>query len=394
MASIKPKNFDSTTYSRQRFAHPFYLPAPQSARQPIHGHTRITDWSKTQLGPIPPVKNNGAMTLDELIGADGVREIEQDGEIRFHALGDSGVGQAQEAENISDEMATDYKAGAGGLNPAFLFHLGDVIYGPDKAAHYGDRFYRPYRHYPGKVIAIPGNHDGEVKTAADSPSLKDFEANFCADKSVVPPQAADSGIYRETMTQPGVYWMLEAPYMRIIGLYSNRLENPGYLQGEKNDAAQIDWLKKTLSTVSKAKDKKALIIATHHPPYSQSGHSGSTEMSQTIDEACASAGVTPDLFLSGHSHNYQRYTRRFGAKQVPYIVVGTGGMPPQPVTNATGQPVGGNPALTYDSAIGSHGYLYVTTSARQVKTEFWQLGQQHTTAFDTAVVDLDTHIVR
>jgi 3',5'-cyclic AMP phosphodiesterase CpdA len=190
--------------------------------------------------------------------------------------------------------------------------------------------------------------------------------------------------------------MLDAPFVRIIGLYSNRLENPGYLQGianGKNDSSQIDWLTKTLGAISKAKDKKALVIATHHPPYSQSGHSGSTEMNQTIDDACTKARVTPDLFLSAHAHNYQRYTRHIGGKQVPYIVVGTGGMPPQKVAAATGTPVGG-PDLTYDSAIASYGYLFVTVSERQLTTEFWQLGQQHTNAFDPLTVDLDTHVVR
>jgi len=129
----------------------------------------MTDWSKLQLGPVPPVVLGGRMDLTEIIGAAGVTEIEGVGEIRFHALGDSGVGMAHEAELVSDEMATDYKVGAGGLNPAFLFHLGDIIYGPDKQAHYGDRFYRPYGHYPGKIIAIPGNHDGEVRAAVDGP---------------------------------------------------------------------------------------------------------------------------------------------------------------------------------------------------------------------------------
>src|ERR1700682_265258 len=209
MAPTQPSQLASTTYSKQRYAPPFYLPAAHSARQPINNQSRMTDWSKTQLGPIPPVKNNGAMTLDELIGADGVKEIDQAGEIRFHALGDSGVGQAQEAENVADEMATDYKAGAGGLNPAFLFHLGDVIYGPDKAAHYADRFYRPYRHYPGKIVAIPGNHDGEGRSAANNPSLSSFRANFCAPAAAVPPAASGIGIFRETMTQPGVYWLLD-----------------------------------------------------------------------------------------------------------------------------------------------------------------------------------------
>jgi len=391
----KPNQLTSTTYSKNRFAHPFYLPAPPASRQPINGQTRITDWSKTQLGPIPPVRKNASLILDDVIGADGVKEIEQVGELRFHALGDTGVGQAQEAGLISDEMATDFNPAAGGLNPAFLFHLGDVIYGPDKAAHYSDRFYRPYRHYPGKILAIPGNHDGEVLTPVDDPSLKDFQANFCATKPAVPPQAAGTGIYRETMTLPGVYWMLDAPFVRIVGLYSNRLENPGFLDGitnGKNDTSQIDWLKKTLAAISKSKDKKALVIATHHPPYSQSGHSGSTQMNQSIDDACTQAGITPDLFLSAHAHNYQRYTRHIAVKAIPYIVVGTGGMPPQPVAPAAGSPVGG-PGLTYDSALASYGYLYVTISAQQLKTEFWQLGQQHTKAFDTVTVNLATHLV-
>jgi hypothetical protein len=383
----------STSYSHARYAHPFFLPAPQAARQPIKGHHSMTHWSKTQLGPIPPVTGDGTMNLTDVIGADGVHEIEQLGEIRVHAIGDSGVGHADEAEKVAEDMATDYKAGAGALNPAFLFHLGDVIYGPDKDNHYGERFYRPYRHYPGKIIAIPGNHDGEAKSTADSPSLKAFRANFCATTATVPQQAAGSGIYRETMMQPGVYWLLEAPFLRIIGLYSNLLENPGFLEGDGGkDHSQLDWLKTTLQSIA-AKDNKALIIATHHPPYSQSGHSGSTEMSQSIDAVCNATGVIPDAFLAAHAHSYQRYTRRFGGKQVPYIVAGTGGMPPQPVPSATGQPADASHETTYDAAISSLGYLYVTASAQQLKFEFWQLGNVHTQPFDPFTIDLTTHVL-
>lgn len=337
------------------------------------------------------------MNLADIIGAAGVKEIEDIGAIQFHTLGDSGVGQAVEAENVSDEMAGDYHPTAGGLNPAFLFHLGDVIYGPGKESHYGDRFYRPYRHYPGKILAIPGNHDGEAIDAADNPSLTAFRANFCAAKAVVPPQAAGAGIYRMTMTQSGIYWMLEAPFVRIIGLYSNRLENPGYLEGidakGAQDRSQIDWLEKTLSTCAKAKDKKALIIATHHPPYSQSGHSGSTEMSASIDQACTSAGITPDAFLSGHAHNYQRYTRHINNKEVPYIVVGTGGMNPQPVLPASGQPAGPGSPVTYDVAVSSLGYVMVTVSLQQLKIEFWALNPPDNKASDSVSVNLATHRV-
>jgi len=379
-----------------RFAHPFFVNTPHDQRKPVNGHTRMTDWSKKQLGPIPSVVRGGNLDLSDVIGDDGVKEISDLGEIRFHALGDSGNGNAHEAQEIADEMATDYKPGAGGLNPAFLFHLGDVIYGNDKDNHYGERFYVPYKHYPGKILAIPGNHDGEVKSKADDPSLKAFRANFCADTAAVPPQASGSGVYRETMTQPGVYWLLDAPFVRIIGLYSNKLENPGYLEGitdGEGDTSQLDWLGKTLASIAKSKQKKALVIATHHPPYSQSGHSGSTEMNQSIDDACEKAGIYPDLFLSGHAHNYQRYTRRVSGKQVPYIVVGTGGMPPQAVATATGQPADASHTVTYDAAVKSLGYLYATVSAKKIGIQFWELGSSHTKPYDSVTVDLATHTV-
>jgi Calcineurin-like phosphoesterase len=318
-STVRPADLHtSTAYSRARYAHPFYLPSPPEARQPINGHSCMTDWSKNHLGPVPKVAGDGVMDLADIIGAAGVNEIQQLREIRLHALGDSGVGHAEDAEKVADDMATDYKPGAGSLNPAFLFHLGDVIYGPSKQEHYGERFYRPYRHYPGKIIAMPGNHDGETKSAADKPSLNAFRANFCARSATVPEQAAGSGIYRETMIQPGVYWLLDAPFVRIIGLYSNCLENPGYLEGDGGaDTSQLHWLRTKLKSIAGKKDNKALVMATHHPPYSQAGHAGSREMSQSIDAICHAAGIFPDAFLSGHAHNYQRYTRRIGGKQFP-----------------------------------------------------------------------------
>ena len=387
----------STAFAKARFAHPFFVPAAPAARQPVNGHVRMTDWSKLQLGPLPAVARGGKMDLSEVIGAAGVKEIEDLGEIRFHALGDTGVSTAHEAQLVAQEMATDFNPSAGGLNPAFLFHLGDVIYGNDKASHYGERFYSPYKHYPGKIIAIPGNHDGEVKAKADDPSLSAFIDNFCASKAVVPPQAAGSGIYRETMTEPGVYWFLDAPFVQIIGLYSNLLESPGYLQAitkGKPDTSQLDWLDKTLASIGKSKQKKALVIAMHHPPYSQSGHSGSEQMNQSIDAACTKSGVWPDLVLSAHAHNYQRYTRRIGGKQIVYIVVGTGGMPHQAVKTATGQPADSSHTVTYDAAISTYGYLFVTISTKQLSVQFWQLGDQHNEPFDPLTIDLLTHTVK
>ncbi len=34
------------------------------------------------------------------------------------------------------------------------------------------------------------------------------------------------------MIQPGVYYTLEAPFVRLLGLYSNTLEDPGVISTE------------------------------------------------------------------------------------------------------------------------------------------------------------------
>src|SRR5947199_6299437 len=116
----------TTTYAAQRFAYPFYVPSPPDKRVPYHGLTRMVDWSKKQLGPLDRRHGNRIVELKTVIGEAGVREIEQVGRIKLHSLGDSGVNHAEKAEVISDKMSNDYKPTAGGSNPAFLFHLGDV----------------------------------------------------------------------------------------------------------------------------------------------------------------------------------------------------------------------------------------------------------------------------
>jgi hypothetical protein len=46
------------------------------------------------------------------------------------------------------------------------------------------------------------------------------------------------------------------------------------------------------------------------PPFSGGGgHTGSGQMLKDLDEAFNTAGIAPDAVLSGHAHNYQRFTR-------------------------------------------------------------------------------------
>ena len=67
----------------------------------------------------------------------------------------------------------------------------------------------------------------------DTPSvttLTAFLRNFCAAR---PGPSPDAGtIVRTTMTQPGVYFTLDAPFVSIIGLYTNVLEGPGVISSQ------------------------------------------------------------------------------------------------------------------------------------------------------------------
>ena len=323
-----------------RFAHPFFTTTPPAARAAIPNHGRqMLDHIQGNLHPIPPIKrNNGQWSLDEIIGKDGAAAIEATGKITIHLAGDTGVPETDHETQqvlVAEAMAKDYDPHAPEKSPAFFFHLGDVIYGQTQGA-YLDQFYRPYMHYPGKIIAIPGNHDGDFDS-----KMADFQKYFCANSQTVPSIA--NTILRQTMTQPGVFWCLDAPFVQIIGLYSNAAENPGFISGPQIGQKQKDWLVATLKGIKKSRDggtRKALFMATHHPPFSSGGHSGSDAMLKDIDDACKQANIMPDAYFSGHAHSIQRYTRTvsFGGQtlKIPYIVSGCGGHGGQAVDKGVG----------------------------------------------------------
>src|SRR5206468_2051249 len=112
-----------------------------------------------------------------IIGAAGTEEIETLGAIRFHAVGDTGrTKSGNQQEDVADDMTLDFHPDGGGQNPAFFLNLGDVIYDTNKDNSYRDQFYRPYKNYPGKIIAIGGNHDGEIYPGTDPVPLRAFLA--------------------------------------------------------------------------------------------------------------------------------------------------------------------------------------------------------------------------
>jgi hypothetical protein len=54
-------------------------------------------------------------------------------------------------------------------------------------------------------------------------------------------------------------------------------------------------------------------------------HGGYGDIGTALDRAFKTTSRTPDIVLSGHVHNYQRFTRRMDDKQIPYVIAGAGG---------------------------------------------------------------------
>jgi hypothetical protein len=54
-------------------------------------------------------------------------------------------------------------------------------------------------------------------------------------------------------------------------------------------------------------------------------HGGYPKILESLDNAFDESNRIPDLVLSGHVHNYQRFSRKISDKEIPYIVAGAGG---------------------------------------------------------------------
>jgi hypothetical protein len=395
--------------------------------------------TKDTVGFAPMRGNPGDVyELADALGSQGpadVAAIQNAGQIVFHAIGDSGaasVGKLTNELHVVDQLTNDVRTSTPNNRPAFLFHLGDIIYNFGESQYYYDQFYEPFRNYAAPIFAIPGNHDSFVipNTAVADMPLTIFSRNFCATSPVVTQEAGS--LHRTAMTQPGVYFALDAPFVRIIGLFSNSLEDPGLISSQKGQKTkwpgvpdvQLAFLTAQLQNIKAQNYAGAVIIAVHHPPFSYSPpggaggtgtHVGNTLMLREIDAICQAQGVYPHAFLSGHAHNYQRYTRNLtflGKKyNVPFVVAGDGGynvtslvhstssgkatppadganvgyMDPNPVVQATGLTIAHSDQLNY-------GYLRITVTSTVLTIEFHPINKTGAPQpVDAVKVNLATH---
>ena len=366
------------------------------------------------------------MSLADAIGPKGkdvLSAIEAAGQIVFHALGDTGnTKSAKDQDMVTDKLVSDFSETDPKGVPSFGYNLGDVVYSFGEAEYYYDQFYDPYRDYPAPIFAIAGNHDGMVAPNSNTPTLKAFLDNFCAYDQPFHRTPEAGGLARTAGKQPGVYYTLEAPFVRILGLYSNCLEDPGVISSQKGayqtysylPDAQLDYLEAALKRIKTEKFKDAVIIAVHHPAYvavtpdeqgakAAGKHIGSPLMLADIDKQCEAAGVWPHAVLSGHAHNYQRFTRTLNGHEIPFIIAGNGGHAHARLTKK-GAPTLRTPTVEpllsngKDSVVfenyddGGYGYLRIVTDKKQLRIEYHPAsdGEESKTPDDFVTVDLGT----
>jgi hypothetical protein len=269
--------------------------------------------------PAPPARttSNFHLPLSAIVPA-VAKQAEEANKLVFHCVGDTGGIHGDSVQvAIAEAMEAQITGAAGAERPGFFYHLGDVVYFNGVSSEYKWQFYEPYQYYPAPIFAVPGNHDGDTHVETGDPpdpetTLFGFISYFCD-------TSAHEAPYRPTMTQPYVYWTLDAPLVTIIGLYSN-VEGSLDARGR---ADQQEWLTAELKA---APEGKKLMIAVHHPCYSLDAvHGGCPDILSAIDSAIAASGRRPHAVLSGHVHNYQRFSRKIDGVRMPYIVAGAGG---------------------------------------------------------------------
>ena len=102
---------------------------------------------------------------------------------------------------------------------------------------------------------------------------------------------------------PGRWWSVQRGDVQIIGLDSNRWDDP----------SQLSWLDQTLA----ASTATWKIVAVHHPPYSAGYQGSNRDVRDAYAPLFERHGV--QLVLSGHDHDYQRSIPING---VTYVVTG------------------------------------------------------------------------
>ena len=167
----------------------------------------------------------------------------------------------------------------------FLLHAGDLVNRRNRDHEWGEWYYAGgwiYSMMPS--IATPGNHEyGDDENGIYTLS-KHWKPTFTL------PENGPEGL-EET-----VYY-IDYQNVRIISL-----DSPAFLEFERDQTKQINWLKSVLAN----NDQKWTIVTMHHPIYSTKYGRDNEGLRTGLQPLFEQYGV--DLVLQGHDHTYGRGT--------------------------------------------------------------------------------------
>src|SRR5215211_3208441 len=262
-------------------------------------------------------------------GDDLLIDLSDRDEIAFLVLGDTGEGDHSQYAVVPPLLSQ-------APGTAFAFVLSDVIYPAGGVNEYEDKFFRPYKDYPGPIYAVPGNHDWYDDAngfmfwfcGAESPPPKGSSGGGLGGlvrrvlwrRAQKPDRAAvermrslrDSSAQRAR--QPGPYLAIDAGPVRLVGIDTG-------ITGEL-DSDQGAWLRRVSSNSERPK-----ILLTGKPIYVDGKHrEGKIEGGGTVDEIVRDPAHRYIAAIGGDIHNYQRYPVRLGdGRTIQYLVSGGGG---------------------------------------------------------------------
>jgi Calcineurin-like phosphoesterase len=249
-------------------------------------------------------------------------------EFSFLLLGDTGEGDMSQYAVVPCLMARSE-------GTDFAVIASDVIYPEGEIDGYADKFFRPYQGYPKPIYALPGNHDWyddlngfmRIFCAAPEPPPEPrvplwplrpwlrsliWRRSGPADEAALAAGQALRGRPEQQAVQPGPYWMIDTPSLRIIAI------DPGI--GGRLDAAQGEWFRR-VSAGSKPK-----LLITGKPIYRDNRHYPCPiEGGGTVDDVARDPRRGFVAVIGGDIHNYQRYPVQVGDRVLHYFVAGGGG---------------------------------------------------------------------
>ena len=187
-------------------------------------------------------------------------------------------------------------------HPKNLFMLGDLTSkGSDEKAWAPlDTFLNSLKKINTKIYVIPGNHEYMMPS---STGMQLFKHRFL-----------EKWLY-------GYFVNIDSIAIIMINSNFNKLS-------ENELSRQLKWYKSKVDSLDSDPSIKAIIVCTHHAPYSNSKIVGSSKQVADLIVPIFEKSPKAKLFLSGHSHNLEYFSDSIGKH---FLVIGGGGGIAQPL---------------------------------------------------------------